>query len=140
MIKLAVITVFITLGVAVLAPSIQQAAAKTPAEQIQDGVIAIDGNENGNNTPLTTKVRTGINVFLFIIGAIAVVMVVYGGFKYVVSGGDSTSVTSAKNTILYAVIGLIIALLAYAIVNFVVSSFAPKPVSNSASRGVGPTP
>ncbi len=67
--------------------------------------------------------KTVTNVLLFLIGAISVIMLIIGGFRYVLSGGDSTQVTNAKNTILYAVIGIIVALLAYAIVNFVVSSF-----------------
>lgn len=64
------------------------------------------------------------NVLLFIIGAVAVIMIIIGGVKYVISNGDSAQVTSAKNTILYAVIGLIVALLAYAIVKFVLDNFA----------------
>lgn len=64
------------------------------------------------------------NVLLFIIGAIAVIMLVIGGIRYTVSGGDQAAVTSAKNTILYAIVGIIVAILAYAIVNFVVTSFA----------------
>lgn len=63
------------------------------------------------------------NVLLFIIGAISVIMLIIGGIRYVVSGGDSSAVTAAKNTILYAVIGIIVALLAYALVNFVIGSF-----------------
>ncbi len=64
------------------------------------------------------------NVLLFIIGAVSVIMLIIGGIRYVVSGGDSGAVTSAKNTILYAVVGIIVAILAYALVNFVISSFA----------------
>ena len=63
------------------------------------------------------------NVLLFIIGAISVIMLIIGGIRYVVSGGDSSAVTSAKNTILYAVIGIVVAILAYAMVNFVITSF-----------------
>lgn len=64
------------------------------------------------------------DVLLFIIGAISVIMLIIGGIRYVVSGGDSGAVTSAKNTILYAVIGIVVALLAYALVHFVITSFA----------------
>jgi hypothetical protein len=59
------------------------------------------------------------NILLFIIGAIAVIMLIIGGIRYVVSAGDQNAVTSAKNTILYAIIGIVIAFLAYAAVNFV---------------------
>lgn len=68
------------------------------------------------------------NVLLFVIGAVSVIMLIIGGVRYVVSGGDSAAVTSAKNTILYAVIGIIVAILAYALVNFVISSFSANSV------------
>lgn len=66
-------------------------------------------------------VTKAVNLFSFIIGFAAVVMIIIGGFKYVLSAGDSSSVNSAKNTILYAVIGLVIAALAQAIIIFVVN-------------------
>ncbi|MBQ3474257.1 hypothetical protein IJH24_02415 [Candidatus Saccharibacteria bacterium] len=62
------------------------------------------------------------NTILYIVGIIAVIMLIIGGIKYVVSGGDSKKVTDAKNTVLYAIIGLVIAFLAFAIVNFVISA------------------
>ena len=74
----------------------------------------------GNNSLF----RTVTNVLLFLIGAVSVIMLIIGGLRYVLSNGDSSQVTNAKNTILYAVIGIVVALLAYAIVNFVITSFA----------------
>ena len=68
--------------------------------------------------------RTITNVLLFLVGAVSVIMLIIGGIRYTISGGDSTAVTAAKNTILYAVIGIVVSLLAYALVNFVISSFA----------------
>lgn len=65
------------------------------------------------------------NTMLFIGGAISVIMVVVGGLRYVMSGGSATNISTAKNTILYAVIGLVISILAYAIINFVITSFMP---------------
>ena len=62
------------------------------------------------------------NTILYIVGIIAVVMLIVGGIKYVLSGGDAKKVTDAKNTILYAIIGLVICFLAFAIVNFVISA------------------
>ena len=69
----------------------------------------------GDNSIFTTIV----NILLFIIGAIAVIMLIFGGIRYTISGGDQSAVTSAKNTILYAIVGIIVAVLAFAIVNFV---------------------
>lgn len=63
-----------------------------------------------------------INTILFVAGAIAVLMVIIGGIKYIVSAGDQSGVTSAKNTILYALVGLGIVVVSYAIVNFVIQA------------------
>lgn len=62
-----------------------------------------------------------LNAFVYVIGAIAVIMMVVGAFRFVTSSGDSAAITSAKNTILYSVIGLIVAAMASAIINFVLS-------------------
>lgn len=66
--------------------------------------------------------KTITNTVLYIVGVVAVIMLIIGGIKYVVSGGDAKKVTDAKNTVLYAIIGLIIAFLAFAIVNFVITA------------------
>lgn len=66
--------------------------------------------------------REVTNTILYIVGIIAVIMLIIGGIKYVISGGDSKKVTDAKNTVLYAIIGLVISFLAFAIVNFVISA------------------
>lgn len=73
----------------------------------------------------TSVFRTVTNVLLFIIGAVSVIMLVIGGIRYTISGGDSNQVTAAKNTILYAIIGIVVAILAFAAVDFVIKSFAP---------------
>ena len=75
----------------------------------------IDG-DNGDAT-----VKNIVNLMLWIVGVVSVIMLIFGSFRYVISNGDSTKVTAAKNTIMYAVIGLVLAIFAYAIVNFVIS-------------------
>ncbi len=67
------------------------------------------------------------NTVLYAVGIISVVMLIIGGIRYVISGGDSKKVTDAKNTIMYAIIGLIIAILSYAIVNFVITAVGGQP-------------
>lgn len=96
--------------------------AESAASQARDGLQAAGGNSNTQNLPGLIEIV--VNVLLFIIGAVSVIMIIIGGFKYVISNGDSSQITSAKNTILYAVIGLVIALLAFAIVRFVINQFA----------------
>jgi hypothetical protein len=62
-----------------------------------------------------------INIFSWIVGVAAVIMIMIGGFRYVTSQGDSNNVSAAKNTILYAVIGLVVVALAQIIVRFVIN-------------------
>ena len=81
--------------------------------------ICKDKNKN-----ITTTVTGVINIILYILGALAVIMIIYSGILYVLSGGDANNVTKAKNTLMYAIIGLVVALVAYAIVNFVVKAFS----------------
>ncbi len=90
---------------------------------VQDGVNAA----RGTDAPSTLLgdggvLSTIINTMLFIIGFLSVVMLIFGGLRYIISGGNAAAVTAAKNTILYAIVGLIIAIFAYAIVNFVIGS------------------
>jgi len=77
------------------------------------------------------------NVALFLLGAVSVLMLIYGGIRYTISGGDSAAVTSAKNTILYAIVGIIVALLAYAIVSFVIGSLS-TPTTPAATTTTTP--
>lgn len=100
----------------------QTATAASPASQAEDGLQATGGG-SANDDGLKDAVRTVVNILLFVIGAVAVVMLIIGGFKYVISNGNSGQMESAKNTILYAVIGIVIALAAYAIVGFVIDAF-----------------
>ncbi len=90
---------------------------------IQQGADAARGSSQPADLFGTSGVFTTIsNTLLFIIGALSVVMLIYGGIRYTISGGNSTAVTAAKNTILYAIVGLIIALLAFALINFVLGT------------------
>ncbi len=75
---------------------------------------AIDGDDG-----FVTK---AINIMLFIIGIISVIMIIFSGIKYATSAGAPDKVKSAKETMLYSVVGLVIALFAYALVNFVLKS------------------
>lgn len=71
----------------------------------------------------TNMIKTVINTLLTILGIVAVIMIIIGAFRYVLSAGDAAAIKMAKNTIFYAIIGLIIAILAFVIVNYVVTTF-----------------
>lgn len=109
-----------------LTPSVVGAQAANPSSDIGKGVEAIGGKSGGGATEFNTQVRNIVNLLLFLLGIIAVIAIIIGGFRYVTSNGEAGNIKTAKDIILYAVIGLVVAILAYAIVNFVVSAFAPK--------------
>lgn len=76
--------------------------------------------QNGQSTTrLNNLIKTIINIISVVVGLVAVIMIVFGGLKYITSGGESSNVSSAKNTILYAIIGLVVVALAQFIVRFV---------------------
>ena len=115
------------LGVAILAGSLFMAGTVAPAyvaadakSEICKGVGAATGaggcTDDGS---LTRVIRTVINLFSIIIGIVAVIMIMFSGFKYITAAGDSGNIGSAKNTLIYAIVGLVIVALAQFIVKFV---------------------
>ena len=80
-----------------------------------------------NETGAEDLVKNIINILLTVASVVAVIMIIVGGIRYATSNGDSNQVTAAKNTIMYAVIGLVIAIFAYAIVNFVFVQITTPP-------------
>ena len=124
------------LAVPVLALTVGSAPACAASLSISGGANSARGNDQsgclfGNEpgcegTDQTPIFKTITNVLLFIIGAISVIMLIIGGIRYTTSNGDQQAVQNAKNTILYAVVGLVIAILAFAAINFVISSFVNR--------------
>jgi hypothetical protein len=108
----------------IIAPSLAYASDTASKAEICQGVGVVSGTNNCN--PLSTS-RSSINsilalvlnLFSAIVGFIAVIMILIAGTKYVISSGNSERTNEAKNTILYAVIGLLIVALAQIIVRFV---------------------
>ena len=90
-------------------------------EPIDEACTAIECDKP-TGLKLNEVIKTIIEVLAFIIAVVAVIMIMVSGFKYVTAGGDSTKVASAKNTLIYAVIGLFIAALAQIIVKFVIDT------------------
>lgn len=101
-----------------------EATTDTPAStggvsQAQSGLDAVNG---GNKTGLEASIKTILNAVFVLIGIISVVMIILGGITYATSQGDPGKVKKGKDTILYGVIGLVVALLAFAIVQFVLDA------------------
>lgn len=91
-------------------------------DEVQNGADMANGG-GGSNQNLPDIITTIINVMLFIAAALAVIMIIYGGIRYITAHGDEKQVKVAKDTIVYSVTGLIIAILAYALVTFIFNTF-----------------
>lgn len=115
---------FGSLSVALSGNSVSAATPKQELCKGAGGTLQRDGScsAGGGGPTLNRLIENVVNILLFIIGAVAVVMIIIGGIRYTTSNGDQAQVTSAKNTILYAVVGLVVAAAAYAIVGFVIKN------------------
>ncbi len=65
-------------------------------------------------------IKTVVNVLLWAVGILSVIMIIFSGFRYITSSGDASKTKSAQNTLIYSVVGLIVAIMAWAIVNMVI--------------------
>lgn len=102
------------------APATVSAAHTQAHKAVCDGVAFTGSTCDSTAGPsVAGTIKTVINLLSFFIGVAAVVMIIIGGFKYITSSGDSSSVKSAKDTIVYAIIGLVVVALAQVVVKFV---------------------
>ena len=109
------------LVVPTVALAIAPAASAEGDFTLTGGVNSAKGDGvNENTADPQALVKQFVNIFLFAVGALSVIMLIWGGIRYTTSAGDSNKVTAAKNTVLYAIVGLVVAILAYAIVNMVI--------------------
>jgi len=104
------------------------AAGASSGSYINGGVNTAFGSNNScnNGTPASSSLaviaKTVVNIFSLLVGIVAVIMIIYGGFRYITSGGESGAVGNAKNTIIYAIVGLILVALAQTLVHFVLNA------------------
>ena len=100
------------------------AAANASKSAACEGIAAAGGScgtPDSANDKFKSIITSIINVLTVVVGAICVVMIIIGGFRYVVSGGDSNGIQGAKNTIIYALVGLVVVVFSRTIVVFVLS-------------------
>lgn len=123
---------------------IAQGVVGVTTSAVQRGISA--GRGEGVPTDLFNSISGNggvfskiINTMLFLVGVLSVMMLIWGGLRYVLSRGDSKAVEAAKNTILYAIVGLIVAIMAYAIVRFVVGQFMDGGFGGGSGSGPAPT-
>lgn len=100
-----------------------------------DGIKLVDPTAKCNNAAegrsgFQNLIKKIINIFSIVIGAVSVIMIIFGGFRYIISGGDSSATKAAKDTIMYAIIGLVVVLFAQVIVIFVLSNVNTSPAAS----------
>ena len=93
-----------------------------------DRVLRIVGDarsEIANQLPSESgfEIKDAVNAALYMIGVVAVIMVIYAGILYITAAGDAGKLAKAKTAIVWAVVGLVVVILSYAIVNFVIGAF-----------------
>jgi len=121
------VLLFTLLGASIVAPVAVHAADAQINNSLCSGAnLKIEKNPNCSSTTsavstVNNTIARIINILSFVVGVIAVIMIIIGGIRFVLSGGDSANVTAARNTILYAIVGLIIVALAQIIVKFVIN-------------------
>lgn len=88
------------------------------------GIVAGQKNAYGIATGSATDVlKNALNTFYFLTGAVAVIVIIWAGIQYATSAGNASGLTKAKNTLIYAIIGLVVVVCAFAITNFVMGKF-----------------
>lgn len=118
----------------ILTPRASFAASNTESICIGSGGTWKADNKLANGGTCSTSdgrtvmstIQQATDVLLFITSAVAVLMIIVGGLRYTTSAGDQAAMTGAKNTITYALIGLIVSVMAYAIVHFIFGAFNIK--------------
>ena len=105
------------------------AVADTVSNGLCEGTNIATGSATGSacndktaSGSISSIANNVVNIFSIVVGVIAVIMIIWGGFKYITSGGDSGNVSAAKNTLIYAVVGLIIVALSQFIVHVVLTT------------------
>lgn len=127
---IAVIATLAAFSVPAVVPALAHAQTTTESPQISSGLCAgtnLDATQSTScnvdsataNNEINNIIKLVINIFSLVVGVVSVIMIIVGGLKYITSGGESGNISSAKNTIIYAIIGLVIVALAQFIVHFV---------------------
>lgn len=135
--KIAVLSTALALVLVPVAAPVLVSADTTSGTDIQNNIacgtdLSIDQTTNcnaqsdtsGGASKVNSIITTIVRVFSAIVGVISIIMIIVGGFQYITSGGDSNKITNAKNTIVYALIGLVFVALAQFLVQFVLNKVA----------------
>lgn len=123
-IKLYIATLAVAIfGFAVIAPATSVGAIEDPLAAACNSGTAETVCANRDEQNVESLIGVLVNTLLLIVGILSVVMVIVSGIFYVISTGDAGKVAKAKNTLMYSIVGLVIAFIAFALVNWVLKLF-----------------
>lgn len=112
----------VTLGILVAGLGVSTPALAAPADVLEQGGCTGNTTLCGNSGDgVFTVIRSVISVLLVVAGIIAVIMIIVGGIQFSTSAGDPAHTKKAKDTVLYSIVGLVVSVMAYVIVNFVLT-------------------
>lgn len=134
-----------SLGVSLVMTGTASAAVSCPAGTLHAGESKPTYAECNIDSSATTDdllgtVKNIINAILGVLGIVAVVVIILGGFTFLTSQGDAGKVMKGRNTLLWGVIGLLVSLFAFAIVNFVLGAISSTPSNSGPGHTVTPDP
>lgn len=114
----------VTLALSVPAPAFAQLANDAAKDQVCQGIQGQTGGtcSAAGSRALNNALRAVLNILSFVAGIAAVIMIIFAGLKYITSGGDSSSISNAKSSLIYAIVGLIVVAMAQFIVRFVLEA------------------
>jgi hypothetical protein len=91
---------------------------------VDSGASCANPGTAGGTTKINTLITDVVNIFSAVVGVISVIMIIVGGFQYITSGGDTGKVGTAKTTIIYAIVGLVVVAFSQFLVQFVLNKVA----------------
>lgn len=114
------------------APMLAPAIASAATDSADNLACGVEGDLAGTtdcssadtvnaDSSINSIIETALRIFQIVVGIVSVVMIVMGGLRYITSGGETTAVGTAKNTILYALVGIVVVALAEIIIQFVLN-------------------
>lgn len=99
--------------------------AATAVDQACKGLTELNSSNNcssGSSSSVDNLVKNVTNLISYIVGAVAVIVIIFAGFRFITAGGDQNTVSSARNMLLYAIVGLVIAATAQLIVHYAINT------------------
>ncbi|HWB39302.1 MAG TPA: pilin [Candidatus Saccharimonadales bacterium] len=133
--KRLMLTIFTSLALimapAAMVPAYAACSGSTAKDQVLKGIGQTSGDCSAGEDAINHTVHTIVNILSYIVGIVSIVAIISAGFKYITSGGESSKISNAKSTIIYALVGLVIAVLAQMIIYFVINE------GNSAAHNCG---